>query len=178
MPGFATNRSNRFTARILKAQAAQTLAHQELDRISVLAARSDASQQQRDNARAEAARADADVAVAEARYAEAQLGPTAEERALADAHCTQPRPRATLSRPAPPRCCSVRLPLARSPWSPGTWRGRHPRRDVADAGARRAVWLGFNLREDALGDYAIGATVPLSTTDGDFSGRLTELRTG
>ena len=70
---------------VLKAQAAQTLAHQQLDRIAALAARSDASLQERDEARNEAARADADVRVAQARFAEAQLGPTAEERALADA---------------------------------------------------------------------------------------------
>ena len=70
---------------VLKAQAAQTLAHQQLDRIAALAMRSDASLQERDEASNEAARADADVRVAQARFAEAQLGPTAEERALADA---------------------------------------------------------------------------------------------
>lgn len=70
---------------IIKAQAALTLALQDLARKSALVTRSDASVQALDETRAEAARAAADVAVAQERYAEAQTGPTREERALADA---------------------------------------------------------------------------------------------
>ena len=50
-----------------------------------IAARSDASQQELDTATAQEASRRADIAAAEARYAEAQRGPTPEERALADA---------------------------------------------------------------------------------------------
>ena len=71
-----------------KAQAVHTQAAQELARKSVLAMRSDASVQELDTATAAESRASADIAVAEARYAEAQRGPTVEERALADAAVT------------------------------------------------------------------------------------------
>src|SRR5580658_9363413 len=57
---------------VLKAQAAQTLARQELTRKSILVAKSDVSVEQLDETQAEATRTDADVAVAQARYAEAQ----------------------------------------------------------------------------------------------------------
>jgi hypothetical protein len=72
---------------IFKAQSALVLARQEFAQV-VLAARSDVSLQDRDVAEAEVVRGEADVAVAEARYAEAKLGPTSEERALADATVT------------------------------------------------------------------------------------------
>jgi HlyD family secretion protein len=162
---------------ILKAQAAQTLAHQEFDRVSVLVLRSDVSKQQRDEARAEAARADADVAVAEARYAEAQLGPTVEERALADAqlHAAEATRDVVEARAA--------KMLLRAPATgtidlvaPELGEAVIPGETVLTLAPDGGVWLGFNLREDALGGYAIGASVPLSTTGGQFSGRLTELR--
>ena len=70
---------------IEKAQAVHAQAAQELARKTTLALRSDASMQELDTATGAEARARADIAVAEARYAEAQRGPTAEERALADA---------------------------------------------------------------------------------------------
>jgi multidrug resistance efflux pump len=162
---------------ILKAQAAQTLAHQELDRISVLAERSDASRQQRDDARAEAARADADVAVAQASYAEAQLGPTAEERALADA---QLRAAEAARDVIEARAAKM---LLRSPAAgtigvvaPELGEDVVPGETVLTVVPDGGVWIGFNLREDALGDLAIGAAVPLATADKPFTGRLTELR--
>ena len=162
---------------ILKAQAAQTLAHQELDRISLLAVRSDASKQQRDDARAEAARADADVAVAEARYAEAQLGPTAEERALADAqlHAAEAARDVVEARAAK---MLLRAPATGTIGlvAPELGEAIIPGETVLTLVPEGGVWFGFNLREDALGDYAIGASVPLSIAGSRLSGRLTELR--
>jgi len=38
------------------------------------------------------------------------------------------------------------------------------------------VWAGFSVREDALGDLAIGARVQLATSGAASSGRLTEMR--
>ena len=161
---------------ILKAQAARTLAHQQLDRISVLAARSDASLQQRDSARAEAARADADATVAQARYAEAQLGPTAEERALADAQL-----RAAKAARAVVEARAAKM-LLRAPAAgqiglvvPEVGEAVIPGETVLTLVPDGGVWLGFNVREDALGDLVIGARVPLATP-GASSGRLTELR--
>jgi HlyD family secretion protein len=145
---------------ILKAEAAQTLARQELNRISVLAERSDA-----------------DVAVAEARYAEAQLGPTAEERALADAqlHAAEAARDVVEARAA--------KMLLRAPATgtiglvpPELGEAIIPGETVLTLVPEGGVWFGFNLREDALGDYAIGASVPLSIAGSRLSGRLTELR--
>jgi HlyD family secretion protein len=167
---------------ILKAQAAQTLAHQELDRMTVLAARSDASKQQRDEAQAEAARDDADVAVAEARYAEAQLGPTAEERALADAqlHAAEAARDVVEARAAK---MLLRAPAAGTIGvvAPELGEDVIPGETVLTLVPDGGEWLGFNMREDAPGDapggdYAIGASVSVSTAGSRFSGRLTELR--
>jgi HlyD family secretion protein len=162
---------------ILKAQAARTLAYQELDRISVLAAKSDASFQARDAARAEAARSDADVTVAQSRYAEAQLGPTAEERALADA---QLRAAEAARDVVEARAAKM---LLRAPAAgeiglvvPEVGEAVVPGETVLTLVPDRGVWFGFNVREDALGDLPIGARVPLGTPGAASSGVLTELR--
>jgi multidrug resistance efflux pump len=161
---------------ILKAQAAQTLAGQEFHRMSELAARSDASRQQRDDARAETARADADVAVAQARYAEAQLGPTVEERALADAELraaeaardvVEARAGKMLLRAPAAGTIGLIVPEIGEAIIPG----ETVLTLVPDGGA----WFGFNLREDALGDLAMGARMPLAMAGTPLSGRLTEL---
>ena len=166
---------------VLKAQAAQTLGHQQLDRITVLAARSDASLQERDETRDEAARADADVKVAQARFAEAQLGPTAEERALADAQLraaeaardvVEARAAKMLLRAPAPAESALKLPeLSESPV-----RGETVLTLLPEGG----VWFGFNVREDALGGLAIGAQVPVAAqggiAGGAASGRVVEMR--
>jgi HlyD family secretion protein len=162
---------------ILKAEAARTFAYQELGRISVLAAKSDASLQDRDKNRAEAASADADVAVAQARYAEAQLGPTAEERALADA---QLRAAEAARDVVEARAAKM---LLRAPAAgeiglvvPEVGEAVTPGETVLTLVPDGGVWFGFNVREDALGDLPIGARVPLKTPDATSSGLLTELR--
>jgi HlyD family secretion protein len=162
---------------ILKAQAAQTLAHQELDRVSVLAARSDASLQARDVANAEAARADADVTVARARFAEAQLGPTAEERALADA-----RLRAAEAARDVVEARAAKM-LLRAPIAgeigvtvPEIGEDVVPGETVLTLVPNGGVWFGFNVREDALGGLAVGTHTAVTTAGGASSGVLTELR--
>ena len=148
---------------VLKAQAAQTLAHQQLDRIAVLAVRSDASLQERDEARDEAARADADVRVAQARFAEAQLGPTAEERALADAqlHAAEAARDVVEARAAK---MLLRAPAAGEIGLivPEVGEAVVPGETVLTLLPDGGVWFGFNLREDALGGLAIGAQVPVA----------------
>jgi HlyD family secretion protein len=164
---------------IFKAQAVQVFARQELDRKSALAARSDVSLQDRDEARAEAAHAEADVAVAEARYAEAQLGPTVEERALADAlvkaaeavrDVVAARAAKTLLRAPTAGVVGSIVPEIGEAIVPG-----EPVLTLLPDGGR---WLGFNLREDALGPLAIGSRVVVeaSGSSAPASGTLTEMR--
>ena len=170
---------------ILKAQAAQTLAAQELSRKSVLAAKSDASIEQLNQAQAEAARTDADVAVARARYAEAQLGPTAEERALADAQVTaaeadrkvvEARAAKMLLRAPTAGTVGIIVPEIGEAVIPGE--------PILTLIPNDGVWFGFNLREDALAGLAIGARVPVrragaaNATHGPDAtpGTITEMR--
>jgi HlyD family secretion protein len=164
---------------IFKAQAVLVFARQELDRKAVLAARSDVSQQDLDEARAEAAHAEADVAVAEASYAEAQLGPTTEERALADAQVkaveaardvVEARAAKTLLRAPAAGTVGLIVPEIGEAVVPG-----EPVLTLVPDGGR---WLGFNLREDALGSLAIGSRVLVETpgSAAPASGTLTEMR--
>jgi len=164
---------------ILKAQAVQVLAGQELSRKSVLAAKSDASIAQLNEAQAEAARANADVAVAEARYAEARLGPTVEERALADALVTA----AEAARDAvEARAAKM---LLRAPTSgtigiivPEIGEAVIPGEPILTLIPDGGVWFGFNLREDALAGLSIGARVPVARAGAADAvpGIVTELR--
>ena len=148
---------------VFKARAVQTLTHQQLDRIAALAMRSDASLQDRDEASNEAARADADVRVAQARFAEAQLGPTAEERALADAqlHAAKAARDVVEARAAK---MLLRAPTAGEIGLivPEVGEAVVPGETVLTLLPERGVWFGFNVREDALGGLAIGAQVPVA----------------
>ena len=73
------------------AQANLVLAEQEETRAVALAARDFASRQKLDETTASLAKARADVALKQAQLAAARAGPTAEERALADARVTLAR---------------------------------------------------------------------------------------
>jgi HlyD family secretion protein len=163
---------------ILKAQAMLVLARQELDRKSVLAARSDASLQQLDEARAEAAHAEADVTVAEARYAEAQLGPTTEERALADASVNaaeaardvvEARATKTLLRAPAAGVIGLIIPEIGEAVVPGE--------TVLTVLPDGGHWFGFNLREDALGSLSIGSRILIESpgAPAPMPGKLTEM---
>jgi len=177
--GVRQEQVNALQREILKAQAAQTLAGQELARKSVLAAKSDASIEQLNDAQAEAARTDADVAVARARYAEAQLGPTAEERALADAQVTA----AEASRDVvEARAAKM---LLRAPTAgtiglivPEIGEAVIPGEPILTLVPERGIWFGFNLREDALAGVSIGARVRLGRSGAADAvpGIVTELR--
>jgi HlyD family secretion protein len=164
---------------ILKAQAVLVFARQDVDRKSALAARSDVPLQQLDEARAEAAHAEADMAVAEARYAEAQLGPTAEERALADAQVkaaeaardvVEARAAKTLLRAPAAGVVGLIVPEIGEAVVPG-----EPVLTLLPDGGR---WFGFDLREDALGQLAIGSRVLVDVpgASAPLSGTLTEMR--
>jgi HlyD family secretion protein len=145
-----------------KAQAVHAQAAQELARKSVLAVRSDASVQELDTATAAESRASADIAVAEARYAEAQRGPTGEERALADAAVTlaeaardvvEARAAKMLLRAPASGMAAILAAEVGEAAVPGA----PVMTMVPDNGA----WFGFNLREDALNGLSIGSVVPI-----------------
>ncbi|MDR3532198.1 MAG: biotin/lipoyl-binding protein [Rhodopila sp.] len=164
---------------IFKAQAALVLARQGLARKTSLVARSDTSVQDLDEARAEAARCEADVAVAEARYAEAQLGPTPEERALADAQVraaeaardvVEAKAAKMLLHAPAAGVVGLIVPEIGEAVVPG-----EPILTLVPAGG---FWFGFNLREDALGGLSIGSRVPIDLPGaaGRALGTLAEMR--
>ena len=147
---------------ILKAQAALVLARQDLDRKAALAATADVAPQMLDGARAEATRAVADVAIAQARYAEAQSGPTSEERALADrqvavAEAARDVLEARLAK------LVLRAPVAGvvGLLVPEVGEAVVAGKPVLTLVPGNGIWFGFNLREDALGGLAVASRVPV-----------------
>jgi HlyD family secretion protein len=164
---------------IQKAQAAHTQAVEELARMTVLAARSDASLQDLDNAKAAEARDLADIAVAEARYAEAQRGPTEEECTLADVvvaaaeaarDVVEKRAEKMLLR-APTSGVIAILPAE---VGEAVVPGEPVLTMVADGG----IWFGFNVREDVLAGLTIGSALPVHVS-GELepvSAKVTEMR--
>jgi HlyD family secretion protein len=131
-----------------------------LARTAALALNAHASLQDLDSAKAAEARDRADIAVAEARYAEAQRGPTAEERALADATVAaaeaardviQARAAKMLLRAPASGTVAILAPEVGEAVVPGE--------PVLTMVPQNGLWFGFNLREDALRGLAIGAPV-------------------
>jgi HlyD family secretion protein len=162
-----------------KAQAAHLQAQQELARISVLAERADVSVQELDTATAAEASARADIGVAEARYAEAQRGPTAEERALADAtvglaeasrDVVEARAAKMLLRAPASGAIAIQVAEVGEAVVPGE--------PVLTLVSANGLWFGFSLREDALHGLAIGSSVPLHASgQGEpISAKVVELR--
>jgi HlyD family secretion protein len=143
-----------------KATAAHEEAAREQARKSVLASRSDASLQDLDKATAEEASSRADIAVAAARYAEAQRGPTAEERtvadatvALAEAQQAVVEARAAKMLLRAPSSGAVAILVAE------VGEAVVPGEPVLTLIPDNAAWFGFSVREDALRGLAIGSTV-------------------
>lgn len=164
---------------ILKAQAVHAEAVLELGRKSALVSRSDASAQEFDTAKAAEASAVADIAVAEARYAEAQRGPTAEERALADAtvaaaeaarDVVEARAAKMLLRAPAAGVIAILASEVGEAVVPGA--------PVLTIVPDNGVWFGFNLREDALRGLSIGSSVETqaSTSEQPVHTRVVEMR--
>jgi multidrug resistance efflux pump len=148
-----------------KAKAAHEDAALELARKAVLAKKSDASIQELDTATAAEASSRADIAVAAARYAEAQQGPTAEERALADANVALAEAaqevveaRAAKMLLRAPESGAVAILVAE------IGEAVVPGEPVLTMVPDNGLWFGFNLREDALRGLAIGSTVAVHTS--------------
>ena len=160
------------------AEANLLLAEQEDARAVALAARDFASKQKLDESNASLAKARADVDLKRAQLAAAHAGPTAEERALADARvglaeATVADLQAKLdkTRLVAPVDGVVGILVA----EPGEVVPVGKPVLTLEVGNER--WFSFTLREDALGRLAVGSTVTLATDDGrKIPARVTELR--
>src|SRR4051812_8205653 len=164
---------------IQKAEAVHAQAVQDLARKKALVVRSDVSVQEFDKAQAAEARALAEIAVAEARYAEAQRGPTEEERTLADAavaaeeaarDVVEMRARKMLLRAPTSGMVTILVAEVGEAVVPGE--------PVLTLVPDNGTWFGFNIREDALNGLTIGFLAPIRTS-GDakpVSAKVTEMR--
>jgi HlyD family secretion protein len=160
------------------AEANLLLAEQENARAVALAAREFASKQTLDESNASLAKARADLDLKRAQLAAAHAGPTAEERALADARvvlaeATVADLQAKLdkTRLMAPVDGVVGILVA----EPGEIVPVGKPVLTLDVGNER--WFSFTLREDALGRLTVGSTVTLATDDGrKIPARVTELR--
>jgi multidrug resistance efflux pump len=160
------------------AQANLLFAEQEQARAAALAARDFASRQKLDESNTSLAKARADHALKSAQLAAARAGPTAEERALADARvalaeATVADLKAKLdkTRLVAPVDGTVGTLVA----EPGEILPVGKPVLTLDVGNER--WFAFTLREDALGRITVGSELTLTTGGGKpITARVTELR--
>jgi HlyD family secretion protein len=160
------------------AQANLLFAEQEQARAAALAVRDFASRQKLDESDASLAKARADLALKSAQLAAARAGPTAEERALADARvalaeATVADLKAKLdkTRLVAPVDGTVGTLVA----EPGEIVPVGKPVLTLDVGNER--WFAFTLREDALGRITVGSELTLTTGGGKpIAARVTELR--
>ncbi|HVI88296.1 MAG TPA: biotin/lipoyl-binding protein [Dongiaceae bacterium] len=157
---------------IEKANADLTLAQQQFRRISELAATAHASQQQLDNARAAVAVTTARLKSAQLHHAEAQSGPTQEERAKADAAVAAAEAALVVVQRRAEKL-QIKAPVAGvvevvvGELGEATVPGRTIL-TIADTGK---PWFNFNIREDQLHGLGIGSQLTL--IDGKDNRQLT-----
>jgi HlyD family secretion protein len=159
-------------------QANLLLAQQQYDRASALAGKDFASKQTLDTSSASLAKAKADLDLKQAQAAEASAGPTAEERALADAQvalaeATVADLQAQLdkTRLTAPTDGTIGIRVAELGEIIG------PGKPVMTLEAEGQAWFAFTLREDDLHEMTLGKTVALTVQDGrQIDARVTELR--
>ena len=146
--------------------------------MATLAAQDNASRQDLDEATAELGTARAGLTAAKLRHAEAQVGPTKEERDAADAQVAAAEATAAVlerrlqkSTLAAPRDGIVRVIVAE------TGEAVRPGQPVLTLEAGKERWFAFNIREDRLVGQALGATVQIGVTpDRAVPARITEIR--
>jgi HlyD family secretion protein len=159
------------------AEANVLLARQENVRAVALQARDFASRQQLDERTAALAKSEADLALKRAQHAAGTAGPTAEERALADARVVLAeatvaslQARLDKTRLRAPADGTVGVLVAQL----GEVIPVGKPVLTLDAGGQ---WLSFTLREDLLGPLTVGREVAVTTDNGRrFAARVTELR--
>ena len=160
------------------AEANLLLANQQNDRAVTLNSHSFLSQQQLDESKASLAKAQADLDAKRAQLAADRAGPTAEERHLADARLALANAtvasleaQTAKTRLVAPVDGTIGVRVA----EPGEIMAPGKPVMTLDIDGRR--WFSFTLREDLLGDLAIGTKVSLNLADGrQVAARLTELR--
>ena len=160
------------------AEANLLLARQENVRAVTLAARDFASRQKLDESNASLAKAEADLDLKRAQFAAARAGPTAEERALADARVALAEAtvadleaRLAKLRLVAPADATVGVLVAK----PGEIVPVGKPVLTLYVGSER--WFAFTLREDSLGKLTVGSDVALTTDDGRrIAAKVTELR--
>jgi len=161
------------------AQANLLLAQQQYDRAVALAKKDFASKQKLDESTASLAKAKADLDLKRAQAAEASAGPTAEERALADAQVAlaeatvvELQARLDKTKLVAPADGTIGIRVA----EPGEIIG--PGKPVMTLDADGQAWFAFTIREDDLHDIVVGGTLALTVQDGrQIEARVTELRT-
>jgi HlyD family secretion protein len=160
------------------AQSNLALAQAQYDRAAALAARAFQTGQKLDEASDALHKAQSSLTLQRANYDRDRAGPTIEERAIADANVAAAEAavadlaaqlaKTTLVAPVDGR---IKLLVA----EPGEVIS--PGQSVMTLEAGRERWFTFTIREDHLGDIAIGAPLWLRTAKGDRVGaRATELR--
>jgi HlyD family secretion protein len=147
-------------AEIAKAKSRLEYAELQLNRTAYLARSDFASQQALDQAENEVATARADVAEAEANHDAAKAGPTAEQRAIADAQVKaagsalavleRRLEKTTLRAPADGVVTVIVAEIGEA------IRVGQPVLAIEETGKR---WLSFNVREDFLHGLAVGTSV-------------------
>jgi HlyD family secretion protein len=160
------------------AEANFLLSQQQNDRAASLVAKGSGSRKVLDAATAQLGKAQADLDLKHAQLTAASAGPTKEELALADARVAAAQAavdeaqiafdKTTLKAPVD---ATVLIQVAElgETLSPG--------KPVMTIEARDQRWFTFTLREDTLGDLAIGKTVSLLADDGrKIEAKVNELR--
>jgi HlyD family secretion protein len=159
------------------AEANLLFSRQENDRAVALAARDYASRQQLDESTAQLAKSAADLDLKRAQHAAASAGPTAEERALADARVVLAA--ATVA-DLQAQLDKTRL-VAPADGVVGVIDVEQG--EVVPVGKPILMldsgkpWFAFTLREDTLGQLTVGSPVDLTMSGGrQVAARVTELR--
>ena len=160
------------------AEANLVLAEQQHGRAAALAGKNFASKQKLDEITAALAKARADLDLKRAQAAQANVGPTAEERALADARVAlaaatvvQLQARLDKTRLTAPADGRIGIRVA----EPGEIIG--PGKSVMTVEPDAQVWFALTLREDDLRGMTVGTKVMLTVQDGqNIDARVTELR--
>ena len=162
-----------------KATADLTLTEEEFRRTASVAGAGFASKQALDNAEAALAGARANLTEMQAELAEAQHGPTAEERASADAAVTAAEASLTVLERRQDKL-QLRAPVDGVVQTVVGEIGEAtvPGRTVLTLTASGEPWFSFNIREDALRGLDIGTALTLTASGNDkpFQAKVTELR--
>jgi HlyD family secretion protein len=164
---------------IAKASARLEYVQAQLTRTSTLARQSFESQQALDQAENDAASARADVAAAQANYDAAAAGPTREERAIADVQVLAAAAAvAVLERRLEKTILRAPIDGVVSVIAAELGENVHAGQPILMVEAAGKQWFSFNVREDYLSGFAVGATASVARdgANGTIKSVITELR--